>query len=110
MFGAKYSRTYYWVITIALAIFFAFGSFHIMQVFLESGDAVRFEESSNILFIITYILWLNTLANRIRDYGSRASMALLTLIPFVNVFMLFYYGIVQYKNKAALESVESPKE
>lgn len=106
MFGVKYSRTYYWIITVSLAIFFAYGSFHIVSGFINSGDTQMFEDSSNALFFITYIVWLNTLANRMRDYGSAASRALYAIIPPVAIYMFFYYGIVRYKKQVVPEIVE----
>jgi succinate dehydrogenase hydrophobic anchor subunit len=51
-----------------------------------------------IIFIIS-LLWLNTLANRIRQYGSNPWVALWALIPFVNIVLGLYYGIVKGKNK-----------
>ena len=44
-------------------------------------------------------IWINTLANRIRDYGGNPWNALWSLVPLVNIGLAFYYGIVKEKTK-----------
>ena len=58
-------------------------------------------ESALVLYIIISLLstiWVNTLANRIRDFGGNPWYSLWSLVPIVNPVIAFYYGIVQYKN------------
>lgn len=98
MFGAKYSRLKYWVILLLLLI----PTFPLMIIdqVMERGGI---DESFNLLLAIGFLaigfFQLNTLANRIRDYGSNPWYALLALIPLVNLGVGLYYGIVQYKKQ-----------
>lgn len=97
MFGAKYSRQKFWIILLLLLI--PLVVLRMMETLAEA------KEDANLMFIIAIGYFviagvqLNTLANRIRDYGSNPWLSLLALIPLVNLVVTFYYGIVQYKNK-----------
>ena len=94
MFGAKYSRLKFWVISLILFVIFAvitsFGRFY-----ADSGEydiAIKY----NIASIVLSLMWINTLANRIRDYGSNPWISVLSLIPLVNIGLALYYGIIKY--------------
>lgn len=97
MLGAKYSRLKYWLISIILSI--PAISLNNIARYFESTEQ---NDNAMVLYIIIFIislLWLNTLANRIRQYGSNPWVALWALIPFVNIVLGLYYGIVKGKNK-----------
>jgi len=49
-------------------------------------------------------MWVNALANRIRDYGSNPWIAVFSLIPLANIGLALYYGIVQHKKKPVSDS------
>jgi len=98
MFGKKYSRKKYWIISIILMIV------NIPLMIISNAPIGEINEINiiTILFVIIIfslpsILWLNTLANRIRDYGSNPWISLWSLVPLVNIFLGFYYGIRKYK-------------
>jgi len=98
MFGRKYSRIKFWIGSLILMIL------NIPLMILSNAPVGDIENTSvlQIIFVILIfslpsIIWLNTLANRIRDYGSNPWLSLLALIPLVNIIMAFYYGIKQYK-------------
>jgi hypothetical protein len=65
----------------------------------SKGDILFF----SLLGFIIMLIWINTLANRIRDYGSNPKYAWWSLIPFVNIGMALYYGIVPYKKNRNLQ-------
>lgn len=95
MFGAKYSRLKFWIISLSLLIpgMFIAG---LAKVLRDTEHA----DTSGILYIISFLIsliWINTLANRIRDYGSNPWIALFALLPIVNIVLALYYGIKQYK-------------
>ena len=46
---------------------------------------------------ILFIIWINTLANRIRDYGLSPWLALFALFPFLNFIVGLYFGIKKEK-------------
>lgn len=97
MFEEKYSRLKFWIISISLYVLIAFLIF-----FAKIFTAIGQNDYSNILRLIILIIsfiWINTLANRIRDYGSNPWIALFSMIPLVNIVLALYYGIVKTKNK-----------
>ena len=98
MFGAKYSRLKFWIISICLLI-----PAVISNVFVRVLETSENNQNGFFIFLIinfvVVTLWINTLANRIRDYGSNPWISLFTLIPFVNIGLALYYGIVKAKNK-----------
>ena len=98
MFGAKYSRLKFWIWSIILLI-----PFSLLSVFVKATETSTELAASNLifrgLFLLVIIIWMNSLANRIRDYGSNPWISLFTLIPFVNIGLALYYGIVKAKNK-----------
>lgn len=98
MFGAKYSRLAFWIWSIILMII------NIPLMILSKAPIGDTEEVSTgtillilFIFILPSIIWINTLANRIRDYGSNPWLSLWALVPLVNMGMALYYGIVRYK-------------
>jgi uncharacterized membrane protein YhaH (DUF805 family) len=52
-----------------------------------------------LLFYSPNIIWINVLANRIRDYGSTPWIALFALILLVNIILGIYYGVKKSNNK-----------
>lgn len=100
MFGAKYSRLTFWIWSIILLIL-NIPLTILSNAPLGSTEDVNLGTILLILFIFSLpsIIWLNTLANRIRDYGSNPWLSLWALVPLVNIGLALYYGIVKYKNK-----------
>jgi hypothetical protein len=45
------------------------------------------------------LIWINVLANRIRDFGGNPWLALFAIFPLVNSIFTLYYGIKQYSNE-----------
>ena len=97
MFGAKYTRLTFWIwsviLLIPLSIFSTFS--RVMEMNPETA-------ASSLIFrglaLIVVIMWLNALANRIRDYGSNPWIAVFAIIPLANIGLALYYGIVKYKD------------
>lgn len=97
MFGAKYSRLKFWIISICLFI-----PDVILIILAKVFERAEQYNNALVLYIIIFliaIIWLNTLANRIRDYGSNPWISLFALIPLVNIGLALYYGIAKDKNK-----------
>lgn len=98
MFGAKYSRMKFWIISICLLI-----PFTISSVLMKALETSESNQNGYLGFwflnILVITIWINTLSNRMRDYGSNPWFSLLALIPLGNIIMALYYGIVQYKKK-----------
>lgn len=98
MFGAKYSRLVFWIWSVILWI--PFSLFATLSKATEMNPELAY---SSLVFsgllLIVIIMWMNALANRIRDYGSNPWIAIFSLIPLVNIGLALYYGIVTYKNK-----------
>jgi len=100
MFGAKYSRLTFWIWSVLLMIPQIFVT---IISYAPMGD-IENTSSSTLLFVffilmLPSLLWMNTLANRIRDYGSNPWIAVFSLVPLVNIGLALYYGTVQYKKK-----------
>jgi len=95
MFGKKYNRLNFWRISILLMI-----PLMILNG-LAQGAELNGEPSDvfHLLIILILAIWINTLANRIRDYGDNPIYALWSLIPFVNIGLALYYGIIKEKKK-----------
>jgi hypothetical protein len=98
MLGAKYSRLAFWIWSIISMII------SIPLMILSKAPIGDTEEVSTgtillilFIFILPSIMWINALANRIRDYGSNPWLSLWALVPLVNIGMALYYGIVRYK-------------
>lgn len=105
MFGAKYSRLIFWSISISLFILLAFVNFF-AKLFTDIGQS----NNSNFLYLIAFIIssiWLNTLANRIRDYGSNPWISLFALMPLVNFGLALYYGVVNKNSNPKLENISN---
>lgn len=90
---AKYSRLKFWIISIILLFPFYF------LIFVKDTIKARDEDPFfvTVLMFLIILIWINTLANRIRDFGANPWLSLLGIIPFVNFAIAFYFGIVQYK-------------
>jgi hypothetical protein len=96
MFDARYSRLKFWIWSLILLIInipFAIISKVESNYSQNTDDLIV----SIIILSLPSIIWINTLANRIRDYGSNPWIALFALLPIVNIFLALYYGIKQYK-------------
>jgi len=96
MFREKYSRKTFWIWSILNLLVSA-----VLRVLVKAsvGDINTDPGMIFILGILPSLIWTNTLANRMRDYGSNPWLSLWALIPIVNIGMGFYYGIVQYSRK-----------
>lgn len=87
MFGAKYSRLQFWLIS--LAVFFIAGIVNVIPMALEA------EGATVIIAWIALIINIHVLANRIRGFGSNPWLALWAVIPFVGLFQALYYGCIK---------------
>jgi len=103
VFGKKYSRAKFWIVSSILLIVLSY-VIQFRKFYYNMGD---FDTAAILQFIalVIDIIWTNTLANRIRDYGSNPWISLFALIPFVNVGLALYYGSVKYKKKLVSDSV-----
>jgi uncharacterized membrane protein YhaH (DUF805 family) len=94
MFGATYTRSTFWLVTFTILsiqciILLTFYNFKLSkELFL----------TISFLKIILGIIFINTLANRIRDFGSNPLWALLSLLPLVGLFQALYFGIKHKKS------------
>lgn len=106
MFGAKYSRLKFWIWSIILLIPFSFISVFVKatETSIELADL---NLSFRFLFLLVIVLWMNSLANRIRDYGSNPWISLFALIPLVNIGLALYYGIAKSKNNDNVKTDET---
>ena len=102
MFEAKYNRLKFWIISIILLIPTAI--LNNIAKALENGGKDDISLFFYLLVFLLSIIWINTLANRIRDYGSNPWYSLWSLIPLVNIGMAFYYGIVKYKKNEDIQN------
>ena len=77
MFGAKYSRLKYWIISIILFILATF-AISISKIFenTETIQGLEFAFGTAMVSLFFSLVWINTLANRIRDYGSNPWISL----------------------------------
>ena len=106
MFGAKYSRLKFWIWSIILLIPFSFISVFVKatETSIELADL---NLSFRFLFLLVIVLWMNSLANRIRDYGSNPWISLFALIPLGNIGLALYYGIAKSKNNDNVKTDET---
>lgn len=95
--GTKYSRTKFWVISIILLIISAF-IFGVSRMLENINDLTGATIGYSIVTILQ-LIWVYALSNRVRDYGNNPWIALLGLLPLLNVIFGLYYGIVKTKNK-----------
>jgi uncharacterized membrane protein YhaH (DUF805 family) len=100
VFGAKYSRLKFWIISIIILTFLSqyisiAKSINMGFSYYEDAEATLV--GSYIFIVLFTLIYINTLANRIRDYGGKPWYALWSLVPFVNIAMLFYYGLIPHK-------------
>jgi hypothetical protein len=102
MFGAAYSRTKFWVVTI---LTFIIGSFINLFVNMSSN------EDANIVFLLVFTaILINSLANRIRDYESNPWLSLWALVPLVGAVQALYFGIKHKKSKDNLNNTSYSEE
>ena len=101
MFGEKYSIKKYWIWSIIILIIQM-----PLNIFFNNSPMGNIEDANIIqilivilLFYSPNIIWINVLANRIRDYGSNPWIALFALIPLVNIILGIYYGVKKSNNK-----------
>lgn len=95
MFGGNYSRKTFWIVTL-ITLFVGGYILVFASIATEVGGSETYEVVATL--IISFIL-INTLANRIRDYGSNPWLALWSLIPLVGMIQAIYYGIRYKKPK-----------
>ncbi len=101
MFGAKYSRLKFWIVSIGLFILAVY--IHGMSKIFMYGGELEIVRLLSFGVIVIALVWINTLANRIRDYGGNPYIALLALLPFVNLVLAFFYGIARHKKDKKAE-------
>ena len=95
-FGASYSRTKFWVISILTIVFLGVPTSILNKVSEAGGGG---EEILLILSLSVSFILINTLANRIRDYGSNPWLALWSLLPLVGLVQALYFGIRNKKSQ-----------
>lgn len=94
MFGANYSRTMFWMVSIIAALVGGF-----LLTFVKVLAEVSGNDSLETIFtLILIFILINTLANRIRDYGSNPWLALWSLLPLVGFVQVLYFGIKHKKS------------
>ena len=105
MFGAKYSRLKFWIISFILLL--------MMTPVLIAEDVFKNSGNANIIFIIAVsgilisAIWMNTLANRIRDYGDNPWIALFSIIPLANIGLALFYGITKSNIKETVQKSDN---
>ena len=105
MFEAKYSRLKFWIISIVLLI-----PTTILNIFAQYFESREQNDNAMVLYIIVFIislLWLNALANRIRDYGSNPWIALFSIVPLVNIGLALFYGIAKSNIKETVQKSDN---
>lgn len=108
MFGAKYSRLKFWIISIILLILVLIAtSLSRLTENSESIEVLKLSLGSSLIAFFFSLIWINTLANRIRDYASNPWISLWALIPLVNIFLALFYGIKKSKNTDSISTIES---
>ncbi|MDX4026068.1 DUF805 domain-containing protein [Aliarcobacter skirrowii] len=95
MFSNKYKRKKYWLISISL--FLTALTINLFGNIAKSYGLYLISSLSYSFVFILFIIWINTLANRIRDYGSSPWLALFALFPFLNFIVGLYFGIKKEK-------------
>ncbi len=103
MFGANYSRTTFWIVTIIAALVGGF-LLSVVKMLAESSGNDSLEP---IFTLILMIVLINTLANRIRDYGSNPWLALWSLLPLVGLIQALYFGIQHKKSVSSSQNTFS---
>ena len=96
MFGAKYSRTKFWLINLPV-IFLGL-------VVIGLTEAIGTEGTHAITSIIVFVILIHILANRIRGFGSNPWLALWAILPLVGLFQALYYGCKKSGNMYQEES------
>ncbi|MBR9868287.1 MAG: DUF805 domain-containing protein [Oceanospirillales bacterium] len=94
-FGASYSRTKFWVITLLAIVFLGVPTSILDKVSESQGGG---EEVLLVLYFCLSFILINTLSNRIRDYGSNPWLALWSLLPLVGLLQALYFGIKNRQN------------
>lgn len=87
VFGANYSRTMFWIVTLTAILV---GVFFLAIAKEFSGNDILV---MLIFKLVLSFVFINTLANRIRDYGSNPWLALWALLPLVGFVQALYFGI-----------------
>ncbi len=105
MFGVKYSRLKFWIISIILFI--------IAIPILIAKNILKDSVNADTILIIAVsgilvsAIWMNTLANRIRDYGDNPWVALFSIVPLANIGLALYYGIAKSNVKEIAKKNDS---
>lgn len=95
MFGAKYSRMKFWLLSLTALLI---GSF--IMIIPMALDA---EGPIVLMSWVIFVVLIHILANRIRAFGSNPWLAMLAIIPFVGLFQAIYYGCKKTKKMAQEE-------
>lgn len=75
-------------------------------IFLVTFKAINALILHAITSLVILTVLIQTLANRIRGYGSNPWIALWAILPFVGLFLAFYYGCKKSKNKQSQDDEE----
>lgn len=97
MFGARYSRLKFWIVSIFLLI--PTGIINTLASAFESAERYNELIFMYALISILSLAFINTLANRIRDYGANPWLSAIALLPPANIVMTLYFGVVKTKSK-----------
>lgn len=84
----------FWMVTIIAALVGGFLLVMVQSLAKASGN----EGIESIFTLILIFILINTLANRIRDYGSNPWLALWSLLPLVGLVQALYFGIKHKKS------------
>lgn len=101
-FGASYSRSKFWVVTLMTLVFIGVPTSMINQVNEAQGGGAE-----GILLVLSLCLsgiLMNTLANRIRDYGGNPWLSLWSILPLVGLIQALYFGMRLKKKSVAVVS------
>ena len=93
MFEKRYSRLKFWIISIVLL--FSIAPILVLNKVFENAGKIDELMISGSIGILICIIWINTLANRIRDYGDNPWISLFALIPLANIGLALFYGIAK---------------
>ena len=96
IYKSKYSRLKFWIWSTILFVLLVFVSL-INNEIRYHNDLDNLKLILGISQLLIVGVWINALANRIRDYGSNPNIAIFAVIPILNIILALYYGIARKK-------------